>query len=329
MELNPAARESQGSVWVKNACLNNLHDVTVEFPLGVLTVVSGVAGSGKSSLVKSLVEQQPRVSMIDQAPLMATRRSSLLTTLGIASAVRQEFSVASGLDKSWFSANGKGACPACKGRGVIRVDMAFMDDVETVCERCGGQKFNDKAIGVKLTRGNREWSIADVLNASLDEVNELFSRLPKVKQVINLVSDVGLEYLTLGQTLDTLSGGELQRIKLVKFLEDYQDSSDTVIVLDEPTTGLHSRDVAQLANFCHELVNQGLTVIVVDHNLGFIARADHVIDIGPGAGEHGGSVIYSGNPQGLIRCSKSVTGSWLRKAVEQGNTTVSGVSYNG
>ncbi|WP_311777004.1 ATP-binding cassette domain-containing protein [Trueperella abortisuis] len=312
VQLNNAPRAPHGSIRVEHARLHNLRDVSVDFPLGVLTVVSGVAGSGKSSLVEVLAEQHPEVAMIDQAPLAANSRSSLLTALELADTVRGVFAAASGLNPSWFSANGKGACQACKGRGAIRVDMAFMDDVETVCEQCGGRKFNDIALSVTLPSGSKQRSIADVLGVRLDEVDELFAAQPKVLQVTELLRNVGLGYVTLGQTLDTLSGGELQRVKLVRFLKEHRQDAGGVLVLDEPTTGLHPHDVAKLAAFLHKLTTDGLTVIVVDHNLHLIAQADHNIDIGPGAGEYGGTLIYQGSPQGLIQCSASRTGEWLR-----------------
>lgn len=313
IELNNKSLSSPIMIEVSHARLHNLRDVSVKFPTHALTVVSGVAGSGKSSLVSVLVKQHPEVTMIEQIPLPASSRSSLLTALDLANPIRKVFSKVSGLDPSWFSENGKGACSVCKGRGIIRVDMAFMDDVETVCEQCGGKKFNDTALSVRLPFGTRAVSIADVLAASLDDVTKIFANQSEVKKVVSLLQDVGLGYLKLGQTLNTLSGGELQRVKLVSFLKHHLRDKGSVLVLDEITTGLHPHDIGQLIKFLRRLTSEGLTVIVVDHNLNLIAQADYNIDVGPGAGAEGGNVIFIGTAQGLANCMTSRTGEWLRK----------------
>lgn len=313
IQLHGKGLPSPSMIDVSHARLHNLRDVSVGFPSHALTVVSGVAGSGKSSLVSVLAEQHPEVTMIEQVPLPASSRSSLLTVLELADPVRTAFSKASGLDPSWFSENGRGACSACRGRGTIRVDMAFMDDVETECEQCGGKRFNDAALSVRLPFGARDVSIADVLDASLDDVAAIFASQPEVRRVVTLLQGVGLGYLRLGQALSTLSGGELQRVKLVSFLKRRLQDRDSVLVLDEITTGLHPHDVGQLVKFLRRLTAKGLTVIAVDHNLQFIAQADYNVDMGPGAGDEGGDVIFSGTAQGLADCMASRTGEWLRK----------------
>ncbi|WP_197550772.1 hypothetical protein [Trueperella pecoris] len=298
-----------------SASYNNLKDVSVSFPVGALTVISGVAGSGKSSLASVLAKQHPEVAVIDQMPLAASSRSSLLTVLGLDTPIRGAFSRISGLSASWFSANGKGACSLCKGRGTTRIDMAFMDDVQTRCERCGGRRFNETTMAVLLPYGSRGLTIADVLDSGLDRVGELYADQDEVLIVIFLLQRAGLGYLTLGRTLDTLSGGELQRIKLVRFFKEHQWDQKNVLVLDEITTGLHPKDVEQMMRFLRHLTTKGVTVIAIDHNLEAIAQADDNIDIGPGAGAQGGTVVFAGTPRGLADCPSSLTGSWLQKAL--------------
>ncbi|MGV4416468.1 hypothetical protein ACM6RI_04790 [Trueperella pyogenes] len=315
IQLNERSLASPEVIKVTHASYNNLKDVSVSFPVGALTVISGVAGSGKSSLASVLAKQHPEVAVIDQMPLAASSRSSLLTVLGLDTPIRGAFSRISGLSASWFSANGKGACSLCKGRGTTRIDMAFMDDVQTRCERCGGRRFNETTMAVLLPYGSRGLTIADVLDSGLDRVGELYADQDEVLTVIFLLQRAGLGYLTLGRTLDTLSGGELQRIKLVRFFKEHQWDQKNVLVLDEITTGLHPKDVEQMMRFLRHLTTKGVTVIAIDHNLEAIAQADYNIDIGPGAGAQGGTVVFAGTPRRLADCPSSLTGSWLQKAL--------------
>lgn len=313
LELPGTPVYATGSIDVSHANLNNLKDVSASFPTGALTVVSGVAGSGKSSLITVLAEQNPQVVLVDQVPLAGSARSSLLTALDLADPVRKVFSQASKLPASWFSENGQGACPSCKGRGTTRVDMAFMDDVETICEQCGGKKFNTKTLSVRLPFGGRLLSIADVLGTSVIDATKLFANYPEISTITLLLQDVGLGYLKLGQTLNTLSGGELQRLKLIKQLATSCPSQKSVLILDEVTTGLHPNDVEHLITFLRRRTTKGFTVIAVDHNLRLIAKADHNIDLGPGAGDEGGSIVCEGSPRTLADCASSQTGNWLSK----------------
>lgn len=312
LQLNRHSLSVSETIEVIHASNNNLKNVSASFPVGALTVISGVAGSGKSSLMSALVQQHPEVTIIDQLPLAASSRSSLLTALRLETPIREEFSRASGLTTSWFSTNGKGACPMCNGRGTTRVDMAFMEDVRTTCERCGGSGFNETAMAVRLPLGTESLTIADVLDSSLDRVSELFANQHDVLTVISLLQQVGLSYLTLGRTLNRLSGGELQRIKLVRFLKEHQTDQNNVLVLDEVTTGLHPKNVEQIIHFLRHLTSRGTTIIAIDHNLGIISQADYNINIGPGAGAEGGTVVFAGTPRALADCPRSTTGKWLR-----------------
>ncbi|WHU60688.1 ATP-binding cassette domain-containing protein [Trueperella pyogenes] len=318
VQLNRPASPAGDIVEVTHARCNNLDDVSVSFPTGAITVVSGVAGSGKSSLARAVAQQHSQVTIVDQLPLAASSRSSVLTALGLETPIRRVFSRKSGLTTSWFSSYGKGACPLCQGRGMIRVDMAFMDDVHIPCERCGGRRFNDTAMAVRLDLGSQSFTIADVLDSTLTQVGELFADQEKVLAVVSLLEHVGLGYLTLGRTLNTLSGGELGRVKLVRFLTEHWEKMNGILVLDEMTTGLHSQDVQQLVHFLRQLTARGLTILAIDHNLRLISQADYNIDIGPGAGTEGGTVVFAGTPWGLAHCPTSATGKWLRASTSFG-----------
>ncbi|SDT07244.1 Excinuclease UvrABC ATPase subunit [Brevibacterium sandarakinum] len=291
-----------GWVTIANARTNNLGDVTVDVPYGVMTVVTGVAGSGKSSLAAELVAQHQAIT-IDQKPVSANRRSTPITYTGIAAALRKHFAKITGAPVGLFSANSDGGCPVCKGLGTIYTDLAFMDGQETTCQTCQGTKFTAEA----LTHTVDGLSIADVEHLS---VTEAIDRLdaPAIRTRLNHLGRVGLGYLRLGQPLNTLSGGEAQRVKIAKELRAAIEPS--IYLLDEPTTGLHLSDIARLISVLDDLIDHGRTVVVIEHNLEVIGMADWLIDLGPGPGRHGGQLLYSGPVDGI---GDSATGRALRE----------------
>jgi excinuclease UvrABC ATPase subunit len=299
-------RTAKGKLAIKKANANNLQNVSVDLPKGVLTVISGVAGSGKSSLIhQSFLAQHPDAIVIDQSAVSANSRSNPATYTGIMDDVRKAFATANKVNPGLFSFNSKGACENCQGLGVIYTDVAFLDEVKTPCEVCGGKRFKDEVLGYLLSGK----SISDVLAMPVREALEYF----KVKEVVRKLQalrDVGLEYLTLGQPLSTLSGGECQRIKLASEL--HKDGS--VYVLDEPTTGLHMSDIAHLLTIMNRLVDAGNTVIVIEHNLDVIRNADWIIDMGPEGGTKGGRVMFEGTPRALLDAKDSLTSKYLRQA---------------
>ncbi|MEU6248033.1 excinuclease ABC subunit UvrA [Glycomyces sp. NPDC047010] len=286
-----APREATGALTVAKAERNNLLSVTVDVPTGVLTVLTGVAGSGKSSLAAELVEQHGAI-VVDQRPVGANRRSTPITYTGIAAPLRRLFAKASGLPAKYFSANSEGACPDCKGLGIVYTDLAFMDGQETVCETCGGRRFTEEALRHRVGG----LTIADVDGLTISEALERLAD-PAIRKGLHHLDRVGLGYLRLGQPLTTLSGGECQRVKIARELKEATEPS--LYVLDEPTTGLHLRDIDTLAAVLDRLVDGGHTVVVIEHNLDVIRRADWVVDLGPGAGRHGGRVLYEGPVKGL------------------------------
>ncbi|MFI5734797.1 excinuclease ABC subunit UvrA [Kribbella sp. NPDC051587] len=282
------ARPGVGELVVANAVRNNLRDVTVRIPAGVMTVLTGVAGSGKSSLAAELVAQCPAV-VIDQKAVGTSRRSTPVTYTGIAPAIRKLFAQRNGVPVAMFSANSAGACPECRGLGVLRTDLAFLEGQEVVCPACGGRRFSPESL-TYLVNG---YSIADVDELTIDQAITEFSDAGIARGLRQLAA-VGLGYLRLGQSLDTLSGGECQRVKIAKELSAADGS--TTYVLDEPTTGLHLDDVETLLRVLDRLVEHGHSVVVVEHNLEVIRRADWLIDLGPGPGRHGGTVLFEGRP---------------------------------
>ncbi|HSK93483.1 MAG TPA: excinuclease ABC subunit UvrA, partial [Candidatus Angelobacter sp.] len=311
--LKETVRAPTGSIPIRNANLHNLADVSVDVPTGVLVAVTGVAGSGKSSLIRGcLPRTDPAVTFIDQSAIRGSRRSNPATYTGILEPIRKAFASANKVKPALFSANSEGACPACKGLGLIYTDLAFMAGVVSVCEVCEGRRFTDEVLEYRLRGRN----IAEVLDMAVEEAQAFFTEKP-VRVMLDRLADVGLGYISLGQMLNTLSGGERQRLKLAIEMSGDAD----VYVLDEPTSGLHMNDVDNLVGLLDRLVDAGRTVIVIEHNLDVVARADWVIDLGPGAGHDGGRVVFSGPPSELLGVEGSLTGQHLRRRVE-GSTAV-------
>ncbi|QZY51829.1 excinuclease ABC subunit UvrA [Leucobacter tenebrionis] len=311
LRLTHAPRAARGEVLVSGASTHNLTGFDVSVPLGVLTAVTGVAGSGKSSFAtEELPRQHPEFTVVGQDPLRGGVRSTPLSVLGVADEVRAAFSEASGLEPAWFSFNSKGACPGCRGKGYITTELAFLDDVATPCEVCGGERFNERALSVRIDGR----TVADVLRMTAEGVAQLFAERDGIAAKMRWLDRVGLGYISVGQSLDTLSGGEKQRLLLAKHLSGVTDLSSERIVLDEPTTGLHPSDVDRINALFAELVEGGATLVVVEHNLRVVAEADHVVDIGPGAGADGGRLVFTGPPAALAENPDSLTGAALRIA---------------
>jgi excinuclease UvrABC ATPase subunit len=305
--LKESARSSSGALEVRDASTNNLQGVDVDIPLGVLCVVTGVAGSGKSSLINGSVAGRDGVVVIDQGAIRGSRRSNPATYTGLLDPIRKAFAKANGVKPALFSANSEGACPTCNGAGVIYTDLGVMATVESTCEECEGKRF--QAAVLEYTLGGR--NIADVLAMSVAEAEEFFgtgeARTPAAHRVLDRLADVGLGYLTLGQPLTTLSGGERQRLKLASQMGEKGD----VYVLDEPTTGLHLADVEHLLGLLDRLVDSGRSVIVIEHHQAVMAHADWIIDLGPGAGHDGGRIVFEGTPTDLVRTRSTLTGEHL------------------
>lgn len=310
-QLKEAVRSGTGSIEVRGATANNLQDVDVDIPTGVLTVVTGVAGSGKSSLIHGSVSKRDGVVAIDQAAIKGSRRSNPATYTGLLEPIRKAFAKANGVKPALFSANSEGACPSCKGAGVIITELGFMDTIETPCEDCGGKRFQAGVLEYKLAGKD----ITEVLDLPVSEARVFFSdgeaKLPAATAILGRMEDVGLGYLSLGQPLSTLSGGERQRIKLAIQMGEKGD----VYVLDEPTTGLHLADVDKILGLLDRLVDAGKTVIVIEHHQAVMAHADWIIDIGPGAGHDGGRIVFEGTPRDLVSQRSTLTGEHLAQYV--------------
>jgi excinuclease UvrABC ATPase subunit len=301
-------RTSKGKLSIKKAKVNNLQNVNVDIPTGVLTVVTGVAGSGKSSLINhSFVEQHPDAIIIDQAAVGTNSRSNPATYTGILDDLRKIFATTNKVSPSLFSFNSAGACPNCQGLGVIYTDLAFLDEVKLPCEVCGGKRFKDEVLKYKV-KGK---SISDVLAMTAEQALAHFADVKDITAKLQAMNDVGLTYLTLGQPLSTLSGGECQRIKLATELH----KKGSIYVMDEPTTGLHMSDIGNLQAMLDKLVDSGNTVIVIEHNIDVIKNADWIIDMGPEGGNKGGKVVFEGTPVQLIKAKGSLTGDYLKKHV--------------
>ncbi|MFC9462856.1 ATP-binding cassette domain-containing protein, partial [Streptomyces sp. NPDC056983] len=305
--LKPAVRTPTGKLGVRGAGTNNLQDVDVDIPLGVLTVVTGVAGSGKSSLIHGSVAGQEGVVTVDQAAIRGSRRSNPATYTGLLDPIRKAFAKANGVKPALFSANSEGACPTCNGAGVIYTDLAMMAGVASTCDECEGKRFQASVLDYHF--GGRD--ISEVLAMSVAEAEEFFgageARTPAAQKILQRMADVGLGYLTLGQPLTTLSGGERQRLKLATHMAE----KGGVYVLDEPTTGLHLADVEQLLGLLDRLVDSGKSVIVIEHHQAVMAHADWIIDLGPGAGHDGGRIVFEGTPAELVADRSTLTGEHL------------------
>jgi excinuclease UvrABC ATPase subunit len=305
--LKPKFREPTGALEIRHANKHNLRDVSVDVPLGVLCVVTGVAGSGKSSLIHGSLPKDAGVVSVDQRPIRGSRRSNPATYTGLLDAVRTAFAKANGVKPALFSANSEGACPNCNGAGVSYTDLAMMAGVATVCEVCEGKRFDTAVLQYQL--GGKD--ISEVLALPADEAREFFgageAKNPAAHAILGRLADVGLGYLTLGQPLTTLSGGEQQRLKLATHLAD----KGGVYVLDEPTSGLHLADVGRLLGLLDRLVDAGRSVIVIEHHQAVMAHADWIVDLGPGAGHDGGQVVFEGTPADLVAARSTLTGQHL------------------
>ncbi|MFD6912738.1 ATP-binding cassette domain-containing protein [Streptomyces virginiae] len=304
--LREPVRTPRGHLSVKDADLHNLKDVSVEVPLGVLTVVTGVAGSGKSSLIHGYLARQDGVVVADQSPIRGSRRSNPATYTGLLGPIRTAFAKANGVKAALFSANSEGACPKCNGLGMVYTDLAMMAAVASVCEECEGRRFTPEVLTYRLRGKN----ISEVLNLSVAEAHAFFPT-GQARAVLGRLADVGLSYLRLGQPLNTLSGGERQRLKLAISMAE----KSSTYILDEPTTGLHMADVDKLLALLDRLVDDGNSVIVIEHHQAVMAHADWLIDIGPGGGHAGGEVVFEGTPADLVAGADTLTARHLREYV--------------
>jgi excinuclease UvrABC ATPase subunit len=307
VQLKQTVREASGQLPVRGAATHNLRDVDVDIPLGVLVVVTGVAGSGKSSLITGSVSGRDGVVTIDQGAIKGSRRSNPATYTGLLDPIRKAFAKANGVKPGLFSANSEGACPACNGAGVIYTDLAMMAGVASTCEECGGRRFQASVLEYRF--GGR--NIAEVLAMPVAEAERFFgagdAKVAAAHTVLRHLADVGLGYLTLGQPLTTLSGGERQRLKLATHMTEKAG----VYILDEPTTGLHLADIEHLLALLDRLVDSGRSVIVIEHHQAVMAHADWIIDLGPGAGHDGGRVVFEGTPAELVAKRSTLTGEHL------------------
>lgn len=292
---------------IRGANTHNLKNVDVDIPLGILTVVTGVAGSGKSSLIRDVFAKQyeEQVVLIDQSSITATGRSTVCTFMGFFDEIRKVFAKENGVSDSLFTFNGKGACPYCKGRGAITTELVFMEPVTTVCERCGGKRYSDESLRY-LYKGK---NIVDVLAMSVEEASEFFEGNKKISEKLSALMEVGLPYISLGQPLSTFSGGERQRVKLALNIK----SKGNIYILDEPTTGLHSADIEKVVGILEGIVDKENTVIVIEHNTDVIKLADYIIDVGPDGGTKGGQIVFTGTPEEMLKNGTTITARYLQK----------------
>jgi excinuclease ABC A subunit len=303
--LKKKARKPKGNLKVVNATKHNLKNINVDIPLGVTVALTGVSGSGKSSLTEEIISQhEDMVTAIDQKQIGATKRGCIATYVGAMNQIRKIFAQKSQMSVSLFSFNSKGGCEACRGVGFIEMDMNFLGNVKIKCDKCGGSRYKEKVLRYKYKGKN----IAEVLEMTAEEIMDFFDS-KKIKSAMQMLIDVGLDYIEMGQTLDTLSGGESQRLKLASKLQ----AKNEFYILDEPTSGLHFADLDKLMNLFNKLVDNGNTVLVIEHNLDVVGQADWIIDLGPEGGEKGGEVIAQGPPKEIIKSKKSYTGKYLKE----------------
>jgi excinuclease UvrABC ATPase subunit len=305
LPIKDHVRTPTGWLPIRDARANNLRGVDVDIPTGVLTVITGVAGSGKSSLIDGVfLPEHPEAIVIDQSGVGTSSRSNPATYTGVMDDIRKAFATANKVDAGLFSFNSKGACENCKGSGVIYTELAFLDVVKLPCEVCEGRRFKDEVLGYTLDGRN----VAEVLELTVAHALDSFGQKEIVRK-LQAMSDVGLDYLTLGQPLSTLSGGECQRIKMASELH----KKGNIYVLDEPTTGLHMSDTSHLLAMLDRLVDAGNSVIVIEHNLDVIRNADRIIDLGPEGGSRGGEIVFTGTPTQLLDAPGSLTAEYLRR----------------
>ena len=306
-KIKEKARKPKGFLEVRGATLHNLKNVDVDIPLGILTVVTGVAGSGKSSLIRDVFAKQyeDQVVLIDQSAITATGRSTVCTFLGFFDEIRKVFAAKNQADSSLFTFNGKGACPYCKGRGAITTELVFMEPVTTVCEHCNGTRYSEEAL--QYTVNGK--TIVDVLAMSVEEALDFFRENKKISGMLSALMEVGLPYISLGQPLSTFSGGERQRVKLAQNIK----KKGNIYILDEPTTGLHAADIEKVVDILESIVDRGNTVIVIEHNVDVMKLADYIIDVGPDGGTKGGEIVFTGTPKEMLEHGNTITAKYLRK----------------
>jgi excinuclease ABC A subunit len=296
-----------GFIEINHATAHNLRDVSVRIPTGVLTCITGVAGSGKSSLIhECFVKEHSEAIVIDQSPIGRSSRANPATYTGVFDLIRREFGEATGTDPALFSFNSKGACPKCNGLGTLSFELHFLDAVKTICDECDGKRYHSEVLELKY----QDHHIADVLDMTISQALSFFKN-KKILKHLEVLQDVGLGYLKVGQSLSTLSGGESQRLKIASELQ----KQSNIYIMDEPTTGLHMSDIDNFYRIVKTLVEKNNTVIIIEHNLDIIKHADWVIDMGPEGGKKGGEVLFEGTPEDLVRCERSFTGRYLKRVL--------------
>lgn len=307
VEINKEPRKIKNCFKIENANNNNLKNINIDIPKNVLVSICGVSGSGKSSLMlEAFLEKYPETIVVGQDRIGISSRSTLATYMGIMDDIRTVFSKATGQPAGLFSFNSIGACPVCKGKGVTKPDVAFADPVTIICESCHGTRYSDEALSYKYEGKN----IVEILDLTVDEAMDYFTKENIIKKV-NTLKDVGLEYLTLGQTTSSLSGGEIQRLKLASHLK----KEGQIYLLDEPSLGLHMKDNSKLLDLFQKFANNGNSVLIIEHNMDFIAASDWIIELGPEGGKRGGYIIFEGTPKDMLE-AKTLTAKWLKAEVK-------------